>query len=499
MHYQFCNAVSEGKEIRIVFLDISKAFDRVWHQGLLFKLKKWGIGGSLLKWFESYLSDRYQRVIVNGQKSDYTKISAGVPQGSVLGPLLFLVFINDITHVIRHCQIRLFADDTCLFITVDDKSVAANLINEDLDAIDRWAKRWLVSFSPPKTESMVITTKPNNVPHPVLVLQNTEIKNVKTHKHVGLNLEYNLWWQHHIQELETRAHKRLNILKILKFKLNRATLEKIYFVFVRPILEYADVVWAGAHQKDLVKLDNVQAEAMRIVTGCTKRSNINNLYTECNWQSLSSRRDIHVLKMMYRIINNLTPSYLSNILPPKIGNNVSYNMRNAHNFNLPVMRTESFKQSFIPRGIKLWNSLELNTRNSTSLSSFNYEITKAKYNKIILMKSKLYAFGKRFTNVMHSRLRVGCSKLNYDLCFNLKVKDNSYCPCGDPSENAYHYFFECPLYLDLRNELFDNLMLISPITLNTILFGNSELNLDTNKQIFTLVQKFIEDSKRFAI
>ena len=157
------------------------------------------------------------------------------------------MFINDITHVVKHCHIRLFADDTCLYITVDDKETAAEHINSDLLAISDWSNKWLVSFSPPKTESMIMGTRPNPDLHPVLFLQNTPIVNVKRHKHVGLWLESNLWWNFHIDEVNSKALKRLNILeaKFYKFKLNRKTLEKMYFVFIRPIVEYADVVWSG--------------------------------------------------------------------------------------------------------------------------------------------------------------------------------------------------------------------------------------------------------------
>ena len=121
VYHELCRAVDNGKEVRIICLDISKAFKMVWHKGLLFKLKRTGIGGKLLGWFTDYLKDRYQRVVINGQQSKWKEIKAGVPQGSVLGSILFLIFIDNIVHVIRHCKICMFAvADTCLFIEVDN-------------------------------------------------------------------------------------------------------------------------------------------------------------------------------------------------------------------------------------------------------------------------------------------------------------------------------------------------------------------------------------------
>ena len=110
----FCKALDEGKEVRAVFCDVSKAFDRVWHTGLLYKLNRAGISGPLLSWFTNYLNNRKQRVVLPGTSSSWKPIKAGVPQGSILGPLLFLIYINDIVEDI-HCSIRLFADDTSLF------------------------------------------------------------------------------------------------------------------------------------------------------------------------------------------------------------------------------------------------------------------------------------------------------------------------------------------------------------------------------------------------
>ena len=153
------NALASGKEVRSVALDISKAFDKVWHDGLLFKLAELGIAGSLLDWLRSYLSDRKQRVIINTDYSDLQPIKAGVPQGNVLGPLLFLVFINNLfSQASNHLDI--FANDSTLWSIVDnDRKEVAESLNRDLDAIQSWAEKWIVKYNHTKTELLTISRK----------------------------------------------------------------------------------------------------------------------------------------------------------------------------------------------------------------------------------------------------------------------------------------------------------------------------------------------------
>ena len=165
----FCKALDEGKEVRAIFCDISKAFDRVWHKGLLFKLKSAGVTGSLLTWFSDYLNDRKQRVVLPGASSSLTSVKAGVPLGSILGPLLFLLYINDIVEDINS-SIRLFADDTSLYIIVDNPFQAAEQLNSDLQKIHRWAAKWLVTFNPGKSDSILLSRKHNKPFHPPVLM-----------------------------------------------------------------------------------------------------------------------------------------------------------------------------------------------------------------------------------------------------------------------------------------------------------------------------------------
>ena len=159
-----------------------------------------------------------------------------------MGPLLFLLYINDIVADIGS-NIRLFADDTSLFIIVENPVLSADCLNRDLDKIKQWATRWLVSFNPSKTETLLISRKINRPQHPPLFMQDVQIKEVDYHKHLGFNFSNDGSWHQHIRYITEKAWFRINIMRKLKFQLDRKSLETIYLAFVRPLLEYADVTW----------------------------------------------------------------------------------------------------------------------------------------------------------------------------------------------------------------------------------------------------------------
>ena len=245
----FCEAVDSGKEVRVVFCDISKAFDRVWHAGLIHKLKCIGISGKLIDWFVDYLSNRRQRVVLNGKASSFINVPAGVPQGSILGPLLFLIYINDIVSELN-CNVRLFADDTSLYVIVENPINAGNILNRNLLSIHSWATAWLVDFNPAKTESMVISRKRIKPPHPHLYMDNTQITEVSDHRHLGLVFSSDCGWHNHIVTVVGKAWQRVNVLRSFKFRLDRSSLERMYVSFIRPVLEYSGSVWDNCTLND---------------------------------------------------------------------------------------------------------------------------------------------------------------------------------------------------------------------------------------------------------
>ncbi|MEW8543133.1 MAG: reverse transcriptase family protein, partial [Candidatus Thiodiazotropha sp.] len=441
LYNSFCEAVDSGKEVRVIFCDISKAFDRVWHAGLIHKLKCIGITGKLIDWFLDYLSNRRQRVVLNGKASSFLNVPAGVPQGSILGPLLFLIYINDIV-VELSCNVRLFADDTSLYVIVENPVTAGNILNRNLDSIHSWATAWLVDFNPAKTESMVISKKRIKPNHPQLYMDNTEITEVSDHRHLGLVFSSDCGWHNHIVTVTGKAWQRISVLRSFKFRLDRNSLERMYVSFIRPVLEYSGSVWDNCTLNDNKSLEAVNIEAMRIITGATKLCSIAKLYDETGWATLETRRNAQKLIIFYKMINGLTPAYLSQLIPPLVHESSQYSLRNSNNISTVHAHSNMYYNSFLPSVIRAWNNLPVLVRNSISLADFKKNLN--------IQRSPppaYYNFGDRISQIYHTRLRLECSSLKQHL-FRKNLIENPTCSCGQV-ETVKHYLLDCNNYTQI--------------------------------------------------
>ena len=318
-------------------------------------------------------------------------------KGSILGPLLFIIFINDILTDINS-TIKLFADDTSLYLIVDDPQETAQTLNDDLVKLHAWSTKWLVNFNPQKTETMTISRKLNKPHQPNLIMNNTIISTVTEHKHLGLQLSDDGNWNKHIDMITKKAFSRVNILRKFKFILDRKTLETIYITFIRPLLEYADVVWDTKTQILINKLENVQVEAARIVTGGTRLVSLSNLYIETGWEKLKDRRERHRTIQFYKMSNNLTPQYLSNLIPQNFGMIHDHNTR--HTLRIPPVRTRTSLDAsyFIPSSVQLWNQQPENIKSSRSVQIIKSNLqpqnnTKPIYYYIGTPLGKFYTLG----------------------------------------------------------------------------------------------------------
>ena len=221
---------NDGSEIRGVFLDISKAFDKVWHEGLIYKLCRNGICGTLLKLLISFLDSRKQRVLLNGQCSSWGFINAGVPQGSILGPLLFLIYINNLTENLQSNP-KLFADNTSLFTLINDPNATAKQVCEDLDKIKEWAFQWKMSFNPgpsKQVQEIIFTRQIKKVAHRPIFFNNKLVQQVSQQKHLGLILGIPLTFDEHIRAITSKVSKSIGLLRKLNNRLPRSSLITIY-------------------------------------------------------------------------------------------------------------------------------------------------------------------------------------------------------------------------------------------------------------------------------
>ena len=210
-------------EVRSVFLDISKAFDKVWHEGLLYELKSMGISGELYDLLENYLSGRLQRVILNGQTSSWRPILAGVPQGSILGPLLFLIYINDLPNELKS-NAKLFPDDTSLFIIVKDENESANVPNNDLSLISKWLFNRKMPDPAKPAQEVLFSRKKKTQNHLKLRLNNIKVERASSQKHLGLILNEKFDFKQYIESAIAKINKGIAVIKKLSYSLPRKSL-----------------------------------------------------------------------------------------------------------------------------------------------------------------------------------------------------------------------------------------------------------------------------------
>ena len=277
-------------------------------------------------------------------------------------------------------------------------------------------------------------------------------------------------------------------MRKLKFTLDRRSLEIIYISFIRPLLEYGDVVFSNCTNEQILTLEKIQYEAARIVSGTTKLVSIQKLSDEIGWESLETRRLKHRLILFYKMKNGQTPSYLSDLCPPPVTRN--YNLRTHENLRVPRARTSLYYDSFLPSTTRAFNELSPLIRNAPTISSFKKQLSEP------LRKIPKYFYsGKRKSQVLHTRLRTNCSSLADDL-FSKNIVQSPLCACGQ-RETSSHFLLHCPRYTNIRITMINSVRAYCNATLHTLLFGNSSISDEANECIFLAVQKFIELSKRF--
>jgi hypothetical protein len=265
----------------------------------LAKLEQIRISGAVLTLFNSYLSNRKQCVVVDGIKSAMIDIQAGVPQGSRLGPLLFIIYINDIVEGLES-EILIFADDCSLLASGTDPTETAEQLNRDLQQISSWADKWKVTFNAGKTKDIIFSNKMLNN-SPPLVVNDSFINRVNTHRHLGIYLTSNLDWSTQINDICLKANRKLAVLRNVKF-LKRNTLDLLYKITVRSVIDNALLTYANNLKlTDFARLDRLQYRAAKLVTGALHFTSRDKLNNELGWENMQTRINFLGLSFFQKI------------------------------------------------------------------------------------------------------------------------------------------------------------------------------------------------------
>ena len=296
-------------------------------------MNHYGVQGVALDWFNSYLTNRTQRCLVNGSLSKTCSLKCGVPQGTILGPLLFLIYINDLPNCLSSCQPRMYADDTHItYAGADLNSIQSNL-NHDLSKLNQWLTSNKLTLNAGSRQRL--STLPDTLE---LSINNESINRVSSVKSLGVFIDENLTWQTHIDKLSKKIASGIGAIKRIRPFVPPDTLLYIYSALIQPHFDYCNLVWGNCGKTLSDRLQKLQNRAARLLTSSSYDADAKGLIRQLGWKDLRTQRQIQKALMVYRSLNGLVPEYLSSKFLKR--NGTRYSLRDSENklvVPLPVL------------------------------------------------------------------------------------------------------------------------------------------------------------------
>jgi hypothetical protein len=384
VHNDICRSVDSAGAAILILLDLSAAFDTIDHSILLKRLQGfYGVKGSAIQWITSYLSDRTQSIKLGDVTSSKSNLSFGVPQGSVLGPLLFTMYTAPLGRILKKLGMmyHIYADDTQIYMAfkpcqTEDELTVRNRLETCLRTVKSWMSVNLLKLNQEKTEVMVVSTRGNLQRHNLRSLSfvDTQLEVNSKVKDLGVVFDAVFSMEKHIKEVCKSTYYHLfNIARVRKC-LDQKTAETLVHSLITSKLDYCNSVLSGVSDKHLRRLQMVQNSAARIVTMSRKRDHITPVLERLHWLPVKFRIQYKILLFTYKILNGMAPSYLEELL---VWYQPSRSLRSCqqHLLHVPRTKLKGFgDRAFSVNAPRLWNALPLHIRASTSLNGFKRDL-----------------------------------------------------------------------------------------------------------------------------
>ena len=337
-----------------LFLDFRKAFDTVNHQILLKKKYKYGIRGVVYDWFKSYLSNRKQYVNINKVNSPKLNITCGIPQGSILGPLMFLLYINDIANVSSVLFFLLFADDTTVFCSGKNIDDLINIVNREMQKLIIWLYVNKLSINTEKTNYILFSLRKKINTSCNVYINQKVIDRVTNTKFLGVIIDEKLTWSHHIKYIKKKISKGIGIICKARKIFKMQTLLTMYYSFIYPYFVYCLEFWGSASNYLLDSLFKLQKRAICLIVSAGFRAHTEPIFLQLNLLPLSKLHQMNIIMFMYKFKNSILPDIFHDVFQWNKDIH-QYNTRQSDKLHVVKCKTSTFIKSPSYRGILLWN------------------------------------------------------------------------------------------------------------------------------------------------
>ena len=302
------NKFDAGQNTLAIYLDLTRAFDCVNHSILIQKLEHYGISGEAINWFKDYLSNRKYFVTYDGARSRARNVNIGVPQGSILGPFLFLIYINDLINSVQRGTQLLFADDANHYQSGEDVMYLIKNVNNELKSITAWLRCNKLSLNVIKTEAMIFARNNLHYPLPPIILDGTPIPYSYSVKFLGVIIDHKLNWKEHIRKVQNKLSNICGVLYTIRNKISSNIARQIYLSLALPYLTYCNIVWSSASPSHFQSLISTQKKIIRLISQKRRNTHTNPLFIDLKLLKFDEICKMNLILFVFKSINNFIPS-----------------------------------------------------------------------------------------------------------------------------------------------------------------------------------------------